>query len=148
MKARKEVLFERVPHIRKTVPGAVSDNKSRKRSQKRFCIVLKRKMRAAQVAPALPYIKVELYMEQKKEVTDFRYFGYADTGYAICPNCGYALEREYQKYCDQCGQLLGWKKFGRGEFTVQRVTGLNGQRENAIRPKKPGKYKSAPICPK
>lgn len=28
--------------------------------------------------------------------------------YWICPNCNTTFEREYQKYCDRCGQHLKW----------------------------------------
>ena len=31
------------------------------------------------------------------------------TIYPICPKCGRTMEREYQHYCDRCGQRLGWK---------------------------------------
>lgn len=30
------------------------------------------------------------------------------TCYPICPRCGGIIDREYQEYCDQCGQRLGW----------------------------------------
>ncbi len=30
------------------------------------------------------------------------------TAYAICPRCRNALEREFQAYCDRCGQMLDW----------------------------------------
>ena len=33
--------------------------------------------------------------------------------YPVCPRCGITLEREYQAYCDRCGQALDWKKYGR-----------------------------------
>lgn len=39
--------------------------------------------------------------------------------YPICPQCGSAMEREYQNYCDRCGQMLGWKQLGRARV-VQR----------------------------
>lgn len=29
-------------------------------------------------------------------------------GYYICPRCRTPLERNYQKYCDRCGQHLRW----------------------------------------
>ena len=134
MKKIKEVLIQRVPHIRKQELPEPQNGSGSKRNRTRFRIALKRKMRAAKVVPALPYMRVELYVEQKKEVTAVRYYGYDNAGYAICPNCGYALEREYQKHCDQCGQLLGWKKFIRDEVTVQRITGPKIQKENAVRP--------------
>ena len=29
--------------------------------------------------------------------------------YPICPRCGLTVEREYQRFCDHCGQALDWK---------------------------------------
>lgn len=29
-------------------------------------------------------------------------------GYAICPRCNVSLERDYQSFCDRCGQHLKW----------------------------------------
>lgn len=34
------------------------------------------------------------------------------TRYYICPRCHIPLDREYQAYCDRCGQHLGWKRIG------------------------------------
>ena len=31
--------------------------------------------------------------------------------YPICPRCGSTMDREYQAYCDRCGQALDWKGF-------------------------------------
>ncbi|MCD8342517.1 MAG: hypothetical protein LUC87_10325 [Clostridiales bacterium] len=46
------------------------------------------------------------------KVTDTIY--YKDCGrmeeYCICPRCGAVLEREYQGYCDGCGQRLDWRR--------------------------------------
>ena len=28
--------------------------------------------------------------------------------YPVCPRCGSTMEREYQSYCDRCGQRLSW----------------------------------------
>lgn len=33
-------------------------------------------------------------------------------GYPICPRCGSPLDREYQAYCDRCGQYLSWERYG------------------------------------
>jgi hypothetical protein len=33
------------------------------------------------------------------------------TGFPVCPRCGITLEREYQHYCDRCGQCLDWRHF-------------------------------------
>ena len=29
--------------------------------------------------------------------------------FPVCPRCGSAMEREYQNYCDRCGQRLDWR---------------------------------------
>ncbi|MBQ6947159.1 MAG: hypothetical protein IJN42_03840 [Clostridia bacterium] len=31
--------------------------------------------------------------------------------YPLCPHCNSSLDREYQRYCDRCGQALSWKKY-------------------------------------
>ena len=33
------------------------------------------------------------------------------TSFPVCPRCGRTMEREYQPYCDRCGQCLDWKDF-------------------------------------
>ena len=35
----------------------------------------------------------------------------SQNAYAICPRCGAPMEREYQSYCDRCGQALSWNSF-------------------------------------
>lgn len=30
------------------------------------------------------------------------------TAYYVCPRCHITMEREYQSYCDRCGQRLEW----------------------------------------
>lgn len=30
------------------------------------------------------------------------------TAYYVCPRCHITMEREYQSYCDRCGQRLDW----------------------------------------
>ena len=31
--------------------------------------------------------------------------------YPICPRCGNTADREYMRFCDQCGQRLAWNVF-------------------------------------
>lgn len=31
--------------------------------------------------------------------------------FPVCPRCQISLEREYQAYCDRCGQALDWDSF-------------------------------------
>ena len=47
---------------------------------------------------------------QPMRVTQVKYFPYYDslTSYPVCPRCSRTLEREYQTYCDRCGQRLDW----------------------------------------
>ena len=28
----------------------------------------------------------------------------------LCPRCNITMEREYQRYCDRCGQRLNWNR--------------------------------------
>ena len=32
-----------------------------------------------------------------------------ESAFYLCPRCDITLEREYQSYCDRCGQRLNWK---------------------------------------
>ena len=46
-------------------------------------------------------------------VSSFRYIYdtvYGPTTYSVCPRCECTLERDYQRYCDRCGQALKWKR--------------------------------------
>ena len=38
---------------------------------------------------------------------------YGRTDLPVCPRCGISMEREYQAYCDRCGQCLSWKSFSK-----------------------------------
>ena len=31
--------------------------------------------------------------------------------YPVCPKCKNTFEREYQSYCDRCGQCLKWNEY-------------------------------------
>ena len=33
--------------------------------------------------------------------------------YPRCPRCLLTMEREYQSYCDRCGQALNWKGYAK-----------------------------------
>lgn len=39
-----------------------------------------------------------------------------DGAYPVCPQCGVSLEREYQRFCDRCGQRLSWKGYKRAQI--------------------------------
>lgn len=53
-----------------------------------------------------------------KEVRAIRYYINASTGYYVCPNCNCTFEREYQSYCDRCGQKLAWTDFSNGKVIL------------------------------
>jgi len=38
------------------------------------------------------------------------------TSFPICPRCKITMEREYQSFCDRCGQALYWKGFGKAKI--------------------------------
>ncbi len=31
--------------------------------------------------------------------------------FPVCPHCEQTMEREFQSYCDRCGQCLDWERF-------------------------------------
>lgn len=35
--------------------------------------------------------------------------------YYLCPRCDITLERDYQAFCDRCGQLLDWRNSDRAK---------------------------------
>ena len=35
------------------------------------------------------------------------------SAFPVCPRCHVTLDREYQSYCDRCGQALDWRAFAR-----------------------------------
>ena len=38
-----------------------------------------------------------------------------ESAFYLCPRCDITMEREYQSYCDRCGQRLGWKSIDRAK---------------------------------
>lgn len=46
------------------------------------------------------------------------HFATGDVSFPICPRCNRTLEREYQSYCDRCGQHLSWKNFDKAVISV------------------------------
>lgn len=48
--------------------------------------------------------------------------------YPICPACKITLEREFQSYCDRCGQYLNWNQFGKAAI----IQWTKGWREGKV----------------
>lgn len=42
-----------------------------------------------------------MFVEKYKPLGNFGLF-------AVCPRCELTIERDYQAYCDRCGQCLKW----------------------------------------
>lgn len=36
---------------------------------------------------------------------------FGETGYYKCPRCQITMEREFQSFCDRCGQKLSWDSY-------------------------------------
>ena len=58
-----------------------------------------------------------------KEVYSFKW----GAEFPKCPRCGTTMEREYQFFCDQCGQRLNWSGFDDVEV---RYIGWDGPEDN------------------
>ena len=47
--------------------------------------------------------------------------------FSVCPRCKATMEREYQAFCDRCGQQLDWSKYEDAEVVY---TGWSGPAAN------------------
>ena len=54
--------------------------------------------------------KEETYREPMP-VTEVLVLPKVSSEFSVCPRCRSSLEREYQSYCDRCGQHLSWNDF-------------------------------------
>lgn len=66
-----------------------------------------RKARESKISSAIAY-RIPM------EVSTIRVLGHGAGAscYPVCPKCERTLEREYQLFCDRCGQALSWTHFG------------------------------------
>ena len=72
-----------------------------------------------------PDIQIEfIFSDDAREVTAVKYYGKETAGYPLCPCCDFGVEREYQNYCEACGQRLLWNQFAKGNVTVKRLMGI------------------------
>ena len=39
--------------------------------------------------------------------------------YPLCPRCKLTLDREYQRFCDRCGQRLDWSRYDKAIVTLK-----------------------------
>lgn len=67
-------------------------------------------LKTTTVKPRKPfYIAAHLY-RLPMQVRERMVFLNGDS-YPICPRCDALVDREYLRFCDQCGQRLGWEFF-------------------------------------
>ena len=63
-------------------------------------------------APVIDFDEI-LAFRSPMRVSTIRAFRFSSglTIFPICPRCQTTMEREYQSYCDRCGQALDWRGF-------------------------------------
>ena len=51
------------------------------------------------------------------QVTTVRRFEFIShsTTFPVCPRCQQTLDREYQSFCNACGQALNWENFDQAD---------------------------------
>ena len=62
----------------------------------------------------------EMSFREPMPVTHIRCFRcpYGIADFPVCPQCGVTMEREYQAFCDRCGQCLTWKDFSKATIIL------------------------------
>ncbi len=58
----------------------------------------------------------ELSYRKAMQVTHYRkcpFLRDSLTAYPVCPRCTGDIDREYQSFCEQCGQKLAWRNYSR-----------------------------------
>ena len=60
-------------------------------------------------------VRTALGYRQPMEVRELVRYGSGGL-FPVCPRCGSAMEREYQGYCDRCGQRLNWRGLRRARI--------------------------------
>ncbi|WP_407919077.1 helix-turn-helix domain-containing protein [Agathobaculum desmolans] len=62
----------------------------------------------------------DIAFREPMPVTQVRCFRYHHglTGFPVCPRCGATMERDYQIYCDRCGQRLDWNNFSKAAILL------------------------------
>ncbi len=43
------------------------------------------------------------------DLISFSDYTYGSTVFPVCPRCKCSMERDYQRFCDRCGQALDWR---------------------------------------
>lgn len=45
----------------------------------------------------------------------------AGGGYYLCPRCRVTLDRDFQSYCDRCGQHLDWTDYRKAKTVFENI---------------------------
>lgn len=45
----------------------------------------------------------------------------SDGDYYLCPRCTVSLDRDFQAYCDRCGQRLDWSDYTKSQIVYPMV---------------------------
>lgn len=67
----------------------------------------------------------ELNYRFPMEVTEKLF--YKQSEFPVCPKCKISLEREYQSFCDRCGQKLSWKKYDTYNIKIRYAGDKSGK---------------------
>lgn len=57
-----------------------------------------------------------------------RYYRNKAYAYAVCPHCRNVIDRDYQNYCETCGQRLDWKMFDCETIIEEHIDGPENRR--------------------
>lgn len=57
-------------------------------------------------------VKQAITFRTPMKVSEIRLFENGDS-FPVCPRCNITVEREYQSFCDRCGQALSWRHFAK-----------------------------------
>lgn len=57
-----------------------------------------------------PSLEDTFTLNKPQPVTEIRVFRNHEQ-FPVCPRCQLTMEREYQAFCDRCGQALDWSRF-------------------------------------
>lgn len=62
----------------------------------------------------MPIKSAQSYRTPMK-VTEILLYENGDT-FSVCPQCRRTLDRDYQRYCDRCGQCLDWSGLNKAKI--------------------------------
>lgn len=63
------------------------------------------------LAPSPPILELFLAPTYRWPMSVTEVHVYRDrSSYPLCPRCKSTMEREYQRFCDRCGQRLNWSQ--------------------------------------